>query len=103
MEVTEARATRFRDPYHAELPGNQWDTTAFQCQSPPALLTEVRVRTFKQFILLGAATLALAPAALAESNTGWYLGLEGGVNRTSDTDADFVTDSIVLTSHGTPI
>jgi OmpA-OmpF porin, OOP family len=51
--------------------------------------------TFKQFILLGAATLALAPAALAEPNTGWYLGLEGGVNRTSDTDADFVTDSIV--------
>jgi hypothetical protein len=62
MEVTEARATRFRDPYHAELPGNQWDTTAFQCQSPPAILTEVRVMTFKQFILLGAATLALAPA-----------------------------------------
>lgn len=56
--------------------------------------------TFKQFILLGAATLALAPAALAEPNTGWYLGLEGGVNRTSDTDADFVTDSVLPPDSG---
>jgi len=44
--------------------------------------------TFKQFILLGVATLALAPAAMADNKTGWYLGVEGGVNRTNDTSAD---------------
>ena len=32
---------------------------------PLTILTEVRVMTFKQFILLGVATLALAPATLA--------------------------------------
>ncbi len=56
--------------------------------------------TFKQLILMGAAALALSPAALADSNTGWYLGIEGGVNRTSDTEADFVTDAILPPDSG---
>jgi outer membrane protein OmpA-like peptidoglycan-associated protein len=32
---------------------------------------------------------------MADNQTGWYLGVEGGVNRTNDTGANFVTDAEV--------
>lgn len=42
-----------------------------------------------KLLLLGATALALIPEAMADPNTGWYLGAEGGVNRLNDTSADF--------------
>lgn len=45
----------------------------------------------KHYLLAGSVAFALIGHANADQNTGWYLGVEGGGNWTSDTDATFST------------